>query len=303
MEISGVRTDLAVELHELHAQKGEADGIEKEESTVDDIAVTTVKIDASAATRIGKRAGRYVTLDTGRLWSRDSAALKRTAKALSSQIDGFLPQGEDAVLCVGLGNEHITADALGPMTVESLIVTHHMRRLEPELYRSLGFGDLAAIAAGVLGQTGIESASIVGAVASLMPIRCVVVVDALASRRLSRLATTVQITDTGISPGSGVSNARSELTEETLGVPVISIGVPTVVDAATLAADIVGEARECEIDPQTLSSRISPGNRDFVVAPKDADVIIRCCARLISTALNLSVHRSVAVDDIPDLLA
>lgn len=154
-----------------------------------------------------------------------------------------------------------------------------------------------------MGQTGIESASIVGAVASLMPIRCVVVVDALASRRLSRLATTVQITDTGISPGSGVSNARSELTEETLGVPVISIGVPTVVDAATLAADIVGEARECEIDPQTLSSRLSPGNRDFVVAPKDADVIIRCCARLISTALNLSVHRSVAVDDIPDLLA
>ena len=162
------------------------------------------------------------------------------------------------------------------------MVTHHMRKLNENLYRVLRFGDAAAICPGVLGQTGIESAELIKAAAECLKPRCIIAVDALAARGLDRLGTTVQLTDAGIAPGSGVCNGREELSLRTVGCPVIGVGVPTVVDAQTLVSELTdGKKPDC-----------GPRYRNFFVTPKEADVMIRVMSKLLSTAINMALHKN-----------
>ena len=219
---------------------------------------------------------------------------------LAGQLRRLFPSGfSGSALVVGLGNYDITADSIGPKAVEKVVVTRHLRTLNPQLYKSAGFGDLCAFAPGVLGQTGMESAEIVHSIVEAVRPALIVAIDALASRRLARLATTVQLCDTGIYPGAGVSNRRSELSKETLGVPVISIGVPTVVDAATLAYDLLGK----DADEQAAAALLAGDGKDMFVTLKESDVITKQTARLLGFAINRAFHGDMSVEEMEELLS
>lgn len=281
-----IRTDLAVEERTPHGTPGADDGVIYREYTENGFNVTVTEIkegQGSAAT--GKGAGVYVTVDVGKLWLDSSDTRRKAAETLKAQIIKLAPKGViGTALVVGLGNEEITPDSIGPKTVKRLVVTHHMKTLDPKLYSALKLGDMAAIAPGVLGQTGVESAALVTAAAECIKPDCIIAIDALAARNLERLGTTIQLTSAGIAPGSGVHNARAELSEKALGCPVIAIGVPTVVDAPSLLKELGDSDRvEC---------------KSFFVTPKENDVMTRVLAEVIAAGINSAVHAEA--DDVQE---
>ena len=236
----------------------------------------------------------------GKSWLLASEGFAALVALLAGQLRKLFPADfSGTALVVGLGNYDITADSIGPKAVEKVVVTRHLRTLNPQLYESAGFGDLCAFAPGVLGQTGMESAEIVRSIVEAVRPSLIVAIDALASRRLARLATTVQLCDTGIYPGAGVSNRRSELSAETLGVPVISIGVPTVVDAATLAYDLLGE----NADEKTAAALLAGDGKDMFITLKESDVITKQTARLLGFSINRAFHGELSVEEMEELLA
>ena len=195
---------------------------------------------------------------------------------------------------MGLGNDNITPDALGPRTIDKIRATRH---ISAELAKSVGLEGLrmvSALAPGVLGQTGIETGEIIMGVSKSVKPSAVITVDALASRRLSRLGCTVQIADTGVTPGSGVGNARAQINEQTLGVPVIAVGVPTVVDAATLANDLLGDNEE----DKDLFSKLDGQGADMIVTPREIDLMIDRAAKLLALAINSALQPTLTVEDI-----
>ncbi|MBQ3003181.1 MAG: GPR endopeptidase [Clostridia bacterium] len=291
------RTDLALESRELHAQKGAPDGITVTERTYGEVRVTHMLVTEEGEQHCGRPSGTYVTAEIGAVWRAQPDAFETAVSVLADEIRQMLPAGDGCVLVAGLGNEHITADSIGPRVVDRLLVTRHIKTLDEALFASAGFGELSAVAAGVLGQTGIESAEIIKGVVSYVNPRCVIAIDALASRRLARLANTVQLSDTGISPGSGVSNHRAPLNRETLGVPVLSIGVPTVVDACTLAYDLLEES---DTDPAVIERLIrkTQSGKDFFVTPRDSDALAEGASRLIAAAINLAVHDGMTLQEL-----
>ena len=296
-----IRTDLALEAHEINAQAGREDGIRTEEETIDGFSITTVHVGEGEGERLAKKkAGTYINVDVGKSWLLASEGFAALVALLAGQLRKLFPADfSGTALVVGLGNYDITADSIGPKAVEKVVVTRHLRTLNPQLYESAGFGDLCAFAPGVLGQTGMESAEIVRSIVEAVRPSLIVAIDALASRRLARLATTVQLCDTGIYPGAGVSNRRSALSAETLGVPVISIGVPTVVDAATLAYDLLGE----NADEKTAAALLAGDGKDMFITLKESDVITKQTARLLGFAINRAFHGELSVEEMEELLA
>ncbi len=246
-----------------------------------------------AAEELGKPCGCYVSVECGKLNTIPATRAEQLAHVLAGELRGTvkrltgkLPDAEFGVFVAGLGNAELTADAIGPKTVRRLTATRHLREHEGGLYRRLGCSALSALSPGVLGQTGIETLELLrGAVRFVRP-DVVIVVDALAARSCERLASTVQISDAGISPGSGVGNHRAAITKQTMGVPVISLGVPTVVNSATLVYDALHEAGITEID-NTLRKVLENG-RSFFVSPKECDVITEEVAQLLSSAIALA---------------
>lgn len=295
------RTDLAIEAGEMK-QLGEKDGF-LETVTAGAIPVSKVRIvNENAAALTGKPIGNYATVFFEGAFSDDELfdrAVERTAEVIKE----FLRDAK-SVLAIGLGNAEMTADALGPKVVDQLIVSRHLKEQLPDLYRELALGELSALRPGVLGQTGIETAELIRATAQTVSPDAIIVFDALASRRVKRLCATVQISDTGITPGSGVGNHRARIDKESLGIPVISVGVPTVVDAATLtvdalekvqkriaddpAKDLAGELTEDEGD--RLREILGGYENNLVVTPQDIDALIARTAKLLSEAVNIAVH-------------
>lgn len=276
-----IRTDLAVERHQINTEKGLDDGIIFSEESLEGIKITKAEVlDREAEERFGCKEGVYYTVETGKLWLKSGEERTAASKAIASLLKRLLPKDNSApVLVAGLGNEQVTADAVGPRTAGGLVVTHHMKEYNKPLYEALELGDLAVICPMVLGQTGFESATLVKCAVEKLAPCAVIAVDALAARSTERLGTTVQISSAGISPGSGVDNKREELSEKTLGCPVISLGVPTVVDARTLALELTADEAE-----------ITPDFTNFFVTPKEADVMIRTVSKLLATAINSAVH-------------
>ncbi len=305
------RTDLALEMRELNAEPGKQDGILTEEREENGIRVTSMRILPGEGERLsGKQPGVYITVDVGEIWHAQSDAFGAAAEILAKELRALLPEKRGCVLVAGLGNDRITPDSIGPRVVSGVLVTRHIRILDQSLFESAGFGELAAVAPGVLGQTGIESAEIIRSVTERIRPSCVIAIDALASRRLSRLASTVQLSDTGIRPGSGVSNTRSCLSAETLGVPVISIGVPTVVDAGTLAYDLLEELAEKEGYPADLPTfdkvvqkLLSGAGKDFFITPRDSDTVAAGAARLIAAGINLALHEGMTLEELAEYLS
>ncbi len=285
-----MRTDLALEQRELNPDC--KDGIDSEEKEVGDIKITKIKIKNNAgAESIGKPIGTYVTVEMPPLT--DSGELNDDAvEAICDELADFLPK-KGLVLVAGLGNTSITPDAIGPKTANGILATRH---IEGEIARSIGLDDMrpvAVIAPGVLGQTGIETGEIIAGIVELIKPAAVIVIDALASRCLSRLGCTVQMSDAGICPGSGVGNKRAEISRRTVGVPVIAVGVPTVVDAVTLAEDLTGY--ECR-------NTVSPRGAKMIVTPQEIDLLISRGATTLSRAVNCALQQEIDRETLMSLL-
>ena len=278
-----VRTDLALEARERFEEDVEIRGVEVEEAYDEqrDIRVTVVRIQTeNGAKAMGKPIGTYITLEAPRMSEPDEDYHREVSEKLAGYLKKLLDvKNEKSVLVVGLGNREVTPDALGPEAVNHLRVTRHVVRE----YGKAAFARekvqlVSTIVPGVMAQTGMETLEIVrGIVAETKPDQ-VVVIDALAARSSKRLNRTIQISDAGIQPGSGVGNHRNSLTRETIGIPVLAIGVPTVVDAATIVYDATGDR-----------SSVPPGLNGMFVTPKNVDEMIRRLSFTISEALNLAL--------------
>jgi len=281
------RTDLALEAQELWQESAEKttklEGVKAEKCRLEGYGLTRVEIlDDRGEAALGKPRGTYLTLDLTGFWQRKDGFFDRAVRAVGGQLKQLIPE-EGSVLVIALGNAAMTPDAIGVLAADSVLVTRHLISAMPRHFS--GFRPVAVQRTGVLGTTGIESAEAVrGLVAQVQP-TLVIAVDALASRRTERVCATVQLSDTGIVPGSGVGNHRAALNRETLGVPVISIGVPTVVDAATLAADLLEDAGMTPGETQLKQSR-----QNLMVTPRDIDAQVRDLGKVIGYGINWALQ-------------
>lgn len=286
------RTDLAVEAIENHKSAAALPHVRQSDRMLEGFAVHEVRIlSEDAAREIGKPQGRYLTLELDALIRREEDAFPRACKALSTLLRELLPHPNDGpVLIAGLGNRMITPDAIGPQTADHVIATRHLVAQSPAIFAD--WRPVSALAPGVLGQTGVETGEVICGVLDRVRPAAVIAVDALAAGRLSRLLRTVQLADTGITPGAGVGNARTALNEETLGVPVIAVGVPTVVDGATLAHEISSQLGQP--DCEALDDLSQP----VMITTRDIDHEVADISRMIGYAVNMALHPHLSVADI-----
>lgn len=284
-----LRTDLAVE--SFPGGKGLPREAEYSAENTGSFTVERMKLSKESGKAFGKPAGNYTTISFGKISELSDREFSSLGGLISSELavyakraTGKSPGKELGVLVAGLGNSGMTPDAVGPGTVARLNATSHLKKADPELFGRLGCSRLSAVAPGVLGQTGIETSELVrGAVESAHP-DVVIAIDALAAGSCGRLFSTVQLSDSGIFPGSGIGNRRSELSLSSLGVPVIALGVPTVVDSSTLVLDALERAGFHDI-PENLTSVLESG-KSYFVAPKECDMLIKNLCRLFASAIN-----------------
>lgn len=287
-----LRTDLAVEAREIAGEH--VAGVEYKSYKENGLEISRLTIkNQKAKNALGKEIGTYITIELPSLTDNFTETDERLV-TIGMEIRRLLPV-HGLVLVAGLGNMEITPDSLGPKTSLRVLATRH---ITGELARSTGLDKLRPVAVmqtGVTGQTGIETGEYILSVVRRIRPNAVVVIDALASRKLERLGCTLQISDTGISPGAGVGNNRTKISKETIGVPVIAIGVPTVVDVQTLAGDLLGDD-----SLKSSINKISPDGRQMVVIPREIDLLTERASRLISFALNGALQNEF---DLPDLLS
>lgn len=294
------RTDLAMEakaLYERSAQEQtQLSGVAAREQERHGVRMTVVKItSAEGEQALGKPRGTYITAELEALSRREPGSFSNAVRTVSRALRELLGPCRQA-LVVGLGNRDITPDAIGPEAVKNLIVTRHLQTGPDEALP--GLMRVAACQPGVLGQTGIESLELVKCAMQTAQPDVVIVIDALAAAEPGRLFRTVQLSDSGIVPGSGVGNSRQEFSRRTLGVPVIAVGVPTVVDAATLAADLLEAAGIGDIDPERLRS----GQQGLMVTPRDIDFQVRELGKVIGYAINWALQ-DLEIEEINALLS
>lgn len=281
MQRSNVRTDLASEVVQ-RPENASLSGLELNEERICGCRVTAVKINGGEASKVlCKPIGNYLTLELDEYIRRRENSFSDAANALSQLMRRFLEiQNAQSFLVACLGNRAITPDAVGPEVSDSLIVTRHLKQSLPHEFAALS--SVAVLRTGVLGTTGIESAQSLKALCGLVQPDCVIAVDALASGELDRLCRNVQICDSGIAPGSGVGNDRAELNRESLGVPVIAVGVPTVIDAAAFCAD--------------------ESAAGLFVTPRNIDELVRSVSKLVAYGLNLALHPGLSIADVDMLV-
>lgn len=296
-----LRTDLAVEAVQS-AAAGLPKGVSREEIPRGDTSVSRITIETEeGAQALQKPVGRYVTVELPS-FSEASASIDGRVEAVAEELARLLPK-DGEILVAGLGNASITPDALGPKTAQKIFATRH---IQGELARAAGLDGLRAVsvvAPGVLGQTGIETGELLCGILERTRPAAVIAVDALASRSLSRLGCTVQLSDTGISPGAGVGNHRMQLNRSTLGIPVIAAGVPTVVDALTVAVDAAMQAGASEEDAEALRAQVEPRGASMVVTPREIDLLIDRAAHLLALAINMALQPTLSPEDILSLTA
>lgn len=300
-----IRTDLAMESAGMHGA-GELPGVSISGWEAGGVEITEVLIENDEGARLlGKPVGHYVTLECEGVRRRSPDARTAVGTLLGEELARLLPEGPDApVLVVGLGNRMVTPDALGPLTVDGTLVTRHLYSELPHL-TDRRMSPVCAIAPGVLGVTGIETGEMVRSVVETVRPRAVIAVDSLAARSVGRVGSTVQLTDTGIQPGSGVGNHRAALTRETLGVPVLALGVPMVIYAATIARDafelLAGEEDSPEQDRalDRLAEELLAGSMgEMIVAPREVDALVGDAADMLACGINRALHPGLSEQDI-----
>lgn len=285
-----INTDLALEARELAGSNTE--GTEIIEKSYNGMHVTRINIiTEKAAANLGKDRGTYITAEFSSIPDILSDNGDKV-KIIGRYIRELLPE-KGTVLAAGLGNYRITPDALGPQSTRYIIATRHIKS-EISAYSGLqGLRSVAVIAPGVLGQTGIEAGELILSTVQKIKPSAVIVIDALASRRTERLGNTLQISDTGISPGAGIGNRRIEIKEKFLGIPVIAIGVPTVVNAYNLVCDIIGDKK---IDNTNLTEK-----KNMFVTPREIDTVIEKSSRFIGMAVNMSLHEGYSLNELVEI--
>lgn len=317
---SWVRTDLALEAAEnLHARQGPIPGLEVTEDRRNGALVTRVDIQTDEAGRLaGKARGHYVTIEAQDLRRRDRQFSKKVSRILTQELENLLNLPRQAtVFVVGLGNWHATPDALGPRVISKLLVTRHLREHVPADLKGR-LRSVCALAPGVLGLTGIETGEIIKGIVDRISPDVVLAVDALASQSIERILTTIQITNTGIHPGSGIADGRVGITPDTLGIPVVALGVPTVVSAVTIAQDtvdiLIQNLRQRESLYQLLGDMggkdkrlllqevLRPSVGDLMVTPKEIDAHIEDMAQVVAAAINQALHKGVDLENMMDYL-
>ena len=294
------RTDLALEAADDLAARTKKisppEGIRRLESLQEGYAVTDIRITNDAgAQALGRPVGRYITVDLRPYFDRQRTFFHRAVWCIAQQLRALLPDAgpRSQILVAGLGNRAMTPDAIGPIAVENLLVTRHMVRTLPRQFG--GFTPVSALCTGVLARTGLETLELIqGAAAHIRP-TAVIAIDALAARSRDRLCTTVQLSDTGLTPGSGVGNHRRAVDRAALGVPVIAVGVPTVIDGATLCADLLEEAG---CPRQALCGR----GADLFVTPQDIDQRVTELGRMVGYGITLALQRGLTLEDVTGLL-
>ena len=308
------RTDLALERRDLYKKanniEDELDGIETEEEKVDeDIKITRVKVlNENGENAIGKKVGNYITIDINNLKIAGEEQIQKASEALTKELKELLKkhiEEQEPLLVVGLGNLYVTPDALGPKVVQDIDVTRHILQYMPEALDK-NTRPVSAISPGVLGTTGIETLEILKGIVDNIKPKLLIIIDALASRSIERISSTVQIADTGIIPGAGVGNTRKELSIETLGIPVVAIGIPTVVEAATIAADsldlfiqkvqeqaksndFLNQLQE-EDKYEMIKEVLAPNDYNFIVTPKEIDELIENMKDIVARGINFATQ-------------
>ena len=325
-----IYTDLAVELHEIVCKQKEQ---VKEEYEIEGVALSVAKyseeikittvdvIDEKGQKEIGKPIGKYITIESRSLKENDVENHEKVIKVIASNLPKLYNVNKDTkVLIVGLGNASVTPDALGPKVVDKVLVTRHI----PEEYLPQKFEDsshslccVSAVSPSVMGRTGIETAEIIKGIVERTKPDLVIAIDALASRATSRINSTIQMSNTGVSPGTGMGNKRMQLNKSTLGVPVLAIGVPTVVDAATLINDSLSAMIEDLVDlsPQDsdfyrmlnqmgienrypLIKELLGENTNMFVTPKEVDSVVERLSNVIANGINIALHQGITIEDI-----
>ena len=308
------RTDLALERRDLynkaHNIEKDIDGIETEEEKVnDDITISRVKVtNEKGEEAIGKPIGSYITIDVKNFNIAQNEEIQQASETLTKELKALLEKHIDAkgpILVVGLGNIYVTPDALGPKVINEIDITRHLLQYMPEALDE-NTREVSAVSPGVLGTTGIETLEILKGIVDNTKPKLVIVIDALASRSIERISSSVQLADTGIVPGAGVDNTRKEITVNTLGIPVIAIGIPTVVEAATIAADSLtlliqkvqeqGESNDFlnklqeEDKYQVIKEVLAPEEYNFIVTPKEIDGLIEKMKDVVAIGINFAIN-------------
>lgn len=319
-----VRTDLAIEARELVQQENaaataELEGVAVETKEDKDFQLTHVRILSAEGSRLmGKPIGNYITIESEKLKENDAECHETLIRLFAEQLRALMQLDEKAcVLVAGLGNWNITPDALGPKVISKILVTRHLKETLPAKIEE-SVRPVAAVSPGVMGLTGMETGEILkGIIAQLRP-SLLIAIDALAARRSNRINAAIQMSDTGVAPGAGVGNQRMMLDEKTLGIPVIAIGVPTVVDAATLVNDtmdrILSEmiaqapggtafyeslrALEEQERYQMIADILGPYTGNLFVTPKEVDAVIERLANIIANGINIALHPGITMEDI-----
>ncbi len=307
------RTDLALERKDIYQKANklnEIDGVECTEEKIDDnIKVSKVKIvNKNGEEALGKAMGNYITIDVKKLKIAGDDEIQKASEVVANELKEMInlhteKQGE--ILVVGLGNIYVTPDALGPKVINEVDVTRHLIKYLPQ-YVEEGTRPVSAIAPGVLGTTGIETVEILKGIVENTKPKLIIVIDALASRSIDRISSTIQISDTGIVPGAGVGNTRQEISESSLGIPVISLGIPTVVELATLVSDGIdifidrlqekAESNDYlnqlqkEDKYEEVKEALNVGEYNMIVTPKEIDDLIENMKDIVARGINFSVN-------------
>ncbi len=316
-----IYTDLALEARELYQEERneEIPGVKVQNEEIEDVIVTRVEVlDEGGVKIIGKPIGKYITLESSSLRKADADFKDSMSKLLAKELKAIIPKKDNIkALVVGLGNWDVTPDALGPKVVSKVFVTRHLFKM----YNKEGDTDVSevsAISPGVMGTTGLETSEVVKGIVENSKPDIVIVVDALASRKMERVNSTIQISTTGITPGSGLGNKRKALNESNLGVPVIAIGVPTVVDAATLTSDTIDKvidafSRQAKVGSQfynmlkglkeeekynLIREVLEPYSANIIVTPKEVDEVIVNLSQIIANGINIAIHPGIDLKDV-----
>lgn len=309
------RTDMAVERRDLYKKanniENEIDGIETEEETIDNnIKVSRVNVtNENGEQAIGKKKGTYITIDIKNLKIASELDIQKASEVLTKELRNLVSKHagpQDPLLVVGLGNIYVTPDSLGPKVVQDIDITRHIMEYVPDAIDK-DARPVSAISPGVLGTTGIETLEILKGIVDNIKPKLIIIIDALASRSMERISSSVQLADTGIVPGAGVGNKRKEITIETVGVPVIAIGIPTVVEAATIAADSLDlfikklqeEAKSNEYlnkmqeedKYEMIKEVLTPSDYNFIVTPKEIDELIENMSSIVARGINFAVQK------------
>ncbi|HBR01666.1 MAG TPA: GPR endopeptidase [Ruminiclostridium sp.] len=328
--VRSIRTDMADESRvvgagaQTRAPLGDfGDGVRAERDGDEEVSITRVHVlSPQGEQTVGKPMGSYITLDIPKIRERSRDLYEKSCRMLARELEQLVHlDKKDTVLVVGLGNWNVTADALGPKVAQYVLVTRHIYEYLPKEVDDTE-RPVCAISPGVLGITGIETGHIVKGIVDNVKPALVIAVDALASRSMNRVNASIQLADTGIAPGSGVGNKRAALTRETLGVPVIAIGVPTVVDAATMASDTLDLILDSMMEQagpgsefyKTLSQidrddkyrmiieLLEPYSGNLVVTPKDTDETVEYLSKLVANGINMALHENIGPEDVDRFL-